>query len=626
MVKHLLTLLFFSVCAINVTFSQVVPLDSSGIYAPKDPTNSVRTMTVADGLTESLIFQHDESWVKIVREDGYSNTRKALEGQDFMHFIPDPASPNTKGRLVINHEIFTSMEQDTTLGFGGGMTIVKVEKVGDYWQVVNDPILGDTSVMVDFSPVGFTTSNCGGAVLPNGNILTGEEIFNQFNINVPGIDPVTHIKYALGRFGYDASDSTYTIPASYPEFGGTKIPFDANFGWMTQIDPNTAKATMKHYHMGRFSHEGGVVLNDNRTIILTDDYVAACLFKFVADVPGDFTAGNLYAFKQDPNSYSGSWVQIDRNIDSLINARDVAIRKGATVFMRLEWASYDSETDEVYISETGRDITRSQPTLGIAIDRGAGLPYHWLNDITEADSVRYDPILKKVDLPYGTVLKLSGATTNTPSVTPFLRGGFNSARTFNFNSVDGQTIVKINDKKFLVMTEDNVGTSRGRISPNFVGNYPFEYPKAFFLDLSIPNPTRDDLMLVLAGSRDTELTGAVFTPDGNTMFVVNQHPNLEENDAPYHKAAVFAFTGFKEGITTSSVEVITDKVNTLFGYPNPVLSVIYLNRVISGNVFDSSGKLIYTVKDRDFINVANFQSGLYFLKTTDGDTLKFVVE
>ncbi|MFN4080082.1 MAG: alkaline phosphatase PhoX [Saprospiraceae bacterium] len=604
-------------------------IQSAQVYAPLDPSKSVQTMTKARGLRENLIFQHDESWVKVTREDGYTAVRKSLEGQDFMHYIPDPASPNTKGTLVINHEIFTSMEKDTVLGFGGSMSIVKVEKKGDDWGIVIDPVLGDTSVAVDFSPVGFTTSNCGGAVLPNGRILTGEEIFNQFNINDNVIDPVTKISAVLkdgGRFGYDATDSTYTIPASYPEFGGMKIPFDANFGWMTEIDPNTAKAVMKHYHMGRFSHEGGVALDDNRTVILTDDFAGACLFKFVADVPGDYTAGNLYAFKQNPDSYTGTWVQIDRNMSSLINARKVAAEKGATLFMRLEWPSYDPETDEVYLSETGRDITSNQAPVGQALNWGATLPRHWTNDIAPGDEVFYDATQRKVDMPYGTILKLSNATSDNPEVKPFIRGGFNSTRTFCFNSVDGQTITKVNNKKYLVVTEDNIGTSRGRISPNYVGSYPFEYPKAFMLDLSIPNPTKDDMLLVVAGSRDTELTGAVFTPDGNTMFVVNQHPSLDDNVPPYHKAAVFAFSGFKAGFTSGLKDLFVGKSGDIKGYPNPAVDVIYLEDNVSGMVFDLAGKSVHRIEERNFINLANYTPGVYVLKTDDGRTLKFVVQ
>lgn len=660
----------------HLSFSQVVPIDSSGVYAPVDQNSSSKTMTKANGLTEDLIFQHDENWVKIefnrpliessnvyaplnianssrkmtkalslkedlifqhdenwvklVRTDGYTAMRKSLEGQDFMHYIPDATNPNTRGTLVINHEIFTSMETDTILGFGSGMSIVKVEKIGDTWSIMNDPILGDTSIAVDFSPVGFTTSNCGGAVLPNGNVISGEEIFSQFNVNNSTIDPVSNIRLVLengGRFGYDATDSTYTIPASYPEFGGMKIPFDANFGWMTEVNPATAKATMKHYHMGRFSHEGGVVLNDNRTVILTDDFVGAGLFKFVADVPGDFTAGNLYAFKQDAGSYSGSWVQIDRNIDSLIHARDVAARKGATMFMRLEWTSVDPETGDVYISETGRDITSNQNDLINSLNRGANIPYHWTNDVTPGDSVFYDATLRKVDLPYGTVLKLTGATTNTPKVTPFLRGGFNSTKTFCFNSVDGQTVVNINDKKYLVFTEDNIGRSRGRISPNFVGSYPYEYPKAFLLDLSIENPTKDDLKLVTVGSRDSELTGAVFTPDGNTMFIVNQHPSLDDNLPPYHKAAVFAYSGFKNGITTAVNDFPNSKESKqILGYPNPVVNEIRFNESISGKVFNMSGQLVFKFENRDFINVTNFTTGTYILISEDGRSMKFIVQ
>ena len=44
-----------------------------------------------------------------------------------------------------------------------------------------------------------------------------------------------------------------------------------NFNWMVEVDPVEARAIRKNYNMGRFGHEGGTAMDDQKTVYLTDD-------------------------------------------------------------------------------------------------------------------------------------------------------------------------------------------------------------------------------------------------------------------------------------------------------------------------------------------------------------------
>lgn len=52
-------------------------------------------------------------------------------------------------------------------------------------------------------------------------------------------------------------------------------------------------APLKHYAMGRFSHENVAIMPDRKTVYQSDDGDATVFFKFVATTAGDLSAGTL---------------------------------------------------------------------------------------------------------------------------------------------------------------------------------------------------------------------------------------------------------------------------------------------------------------------------------------------
>ena len=84
------------------------------------------------------------------------------------------------------------------------------------------------------------------------------------------------------------------------------------------MHPDGTGTSMKHYCLGRISHELVQVMPDNRTVLMGDDATNGGLFMFVADKAKDLSAGTLYVaklgagFSIDPAApgASLSWIKL----------------------------------------------------------------------------------------------------------------------------------------------------------------------------------------------------------------------------------------------------------------------------------------------------------------------------
>ena len=72
-----------------------------------------------------------------------------------------------------------------------------------------------------------------------------------------------------------------------------------HYGWIPEVvvDASGKGTVVKHYAMGRFSHELAHVVADNKTVFFGDDSTNAAFFMFIADTEKDLSAGTLYAAK-----------------------------------------------------------------------------------------------------------------------------------------------------------------------------------------------------------------------------------------------------------------------------------------------------------------------------------------
>lgn len=463
-----------------------IPLDS--IFKEVDSSYTHNTLIVPEGLNVQILFR--EGLDEVVREDGVKAPAKG--SFDMLTYLPSEENPN-KGWLYVSHE---SRYGDEVLGDGGGATMFEIEKdSAGNWNKLSD------FKHVDFTVVGNTQRNCGGQLGPNGMIYTCEES-----------QPMSNSALTYKGKGH-----------KNPQKIGD-LEYWQNFGYVVEVDPKTFKATQKMIAWGRYYHEDVEFMDDNQTVYLTDDHQPGVFFKFVADEPGKYDVGQLYAYRRSDDGETGKWITLPRDTASLLKIRDVAIDSGATLFMRHEW--FERVGNKIYITETGHD----EEDWAKYIEKGAnvGLGFLPYMEGTIARDV------------HGRILVFD---TETNKMSTYLEGGFSSDSSKVFSNPDNITKVSFGGKDYLMICEDLNGTDKGRL-PEYVHKGGKYYTELYLLDLSIENPTVDDLFRFAIGPNRAELTGVMMSPDKSTVFFNVMHPTYK-NGAPYDRSVTVAVSGWE---------------------------------------------------------------------------------
>ncbi len=559
-------------------------------FPPLDTNFTGTTVVLPQSpLHYDVLFREGESMVRLTN----GGSALARGNHDFIGFIPIDGAVD-HGYLIVNHEL---RDSNSVFGDGGGMTVFEARRdATGHWSAVGP------YREVDFSGVRGTWSNCSGANLGDGRVMSAEEYPPSSNARL----------FDGGRYIRDTSDVTV-------DFDGSEytIPAYQNMGWMVEVDVAGARAVRKLYKLGRFSHEAGLIANGGRTVYLTDDNMPAVFFKFEATTPGDFTEGQLYAYRQSDDGTGGSWLAIPMDLQSLIHARDVALSMGATLFVRLEGITQVDGT--VFISETGLD----EFTLDGAMAGGSRPARHLLEHVLyrRKKGAAGSPDTLSFRDYYGRVLAFD-PTTNAIRV--FINGGNGGHQAgLNFSNPDGLAVGSIDGRARLAINEDINGRSMGRVSydANINGRSICEI---YLLDPTLDHPNVDDLTRILIGPTGAETTGGVFTPDGSTYFVDIQHPSAK-NPPPFNRSATIAITGL--GSIARYDDPGFDRANTAFQiHPNPVTRSLMFNRITDVSIYDVRGNRVLVARGARSIDVSELAAGVYYLQTIDGDVKKFIVQ
>ncbi|MFK8036969.1 MAG: PhoX family phosphatase [Crocinitomicaceae bacterium] len=464
-----------------------VLIDTTPLFTDISSDFKTETLLLPTGFTYQVLFSEGD---EVVREDQKGFPAKG--NHDLTVFIPDSLSPSTKGWVYISHE---TKSKDIGLGDGGGATMFQIELIDSNWQVVSN------YEHIDFSEVGYTNRNCGGSITPYGTILTCEESWS-------------HNTEYLYMNGTGLRDTSWV----------NGRPAYQNMGFVVEVDPKTRKAIKKHYQMGKFVHEDVHCSVDGKAVYLTDDMNPAVFFKFVPNVPYEYESGKLFAFQESETGEMGTWLEMPNDTAAWLDIRNVALKAGATMYVRHEWIV--EHNGKLYISETGQDdynLTQSHQKGGQFSSYAKTM-------------LRKGNYGEDFDDPYGRILVFDPKDNSMRS---YIEGGVMMDSVGVFSNPDCNTVVTIRGKSYLVLSEDLIGLNRGRSGEN-----PKHYQnELYFLDLSIENPTVNDLKRFAISPRNSETTGVVFTPDGKHMILNIQHPD-RRNPAPFNKSCTIIVSGF----------------------------------------------------------------------------------
>jgi secreted PhoX family phosphatase len=458
-------------------FFSILPLHAQYPFKEIPFQEKTNTFLLTKTLAYTVLFKTGDTV--------YTNTGKwgFAKGQhDMILAIPGSSSNNIL--LAVSHECNDS---SSLFGDGGGMSIVPIEYKNNLWYV------SDTIKNIDFTSVGGTYNNCSGTYVKEKNtILTAEEgtPFNNESL------------YKKGKGYRDTSDINH-------------LRRFENTGWMVEVDPRSKTALHKLYKMGRFVHESALVLADGKTVFLTDDFAPSVFFKFVATEKNSFEEGQLYAYKEGTVSDTSHWIKLPMQLDSLLDIRNIALRMGASYFLRMEWIT--QVDNKMYITATGYDHFKIENTYN-------GKPASYLLPYIKNNTI---------DQPYGSVLEFDLKTNNIRST---IDGGAGiKQHDKHFSNPDAISSVVKNGKIYLIIQEDIIDNTRGRVGANALAEHLF-VNEIYWLDLSIKNPTVDDLQRFAIAPNGSETTGGAFITGNPRFYFINiQHPD-SINSAPFNKS------------------------------------------------------------------------------------------
>ena len=183
---------------------------------------------------------------------------------DFNAFIPTNQE-GTRGYL------YTAWEDRPA---GISQIEIQWDSTSNQWDVIS-------SQMLNLSSINGGWVLCFGTVSPWGSPLFSEELYFDDTEDWNNVN----YRYHQGQ----------QLLASY--LGTYPNPYD--YGFIVEMEDSDTNNPdlIRHYTMGRYSHENAQVMPDNKTVYLSDDGYDTVFYKFIADAPGDLSEGTLYAAK-----------------------------------------------------------------------------------------------------------------------------------------------------------------------------------------------------------------------------------------------------------------------------------------------------------------------------------------
>ncbi|MCW5621138.1 MAG: PhoX family phosphatase [Burkholderiales bacterium] len=548
-----------------ITFAPVPVSTNDAVHVPEGYVARV-LYAWGDPVSDGPAFRPDAA---------NSAAEQALQAgmhHDGMHYfpLPDEAGTHNRGLLVINHEYVDdgllhrdgmrtwSAEKVRKSQAAHGVSVIEVRQgADDQWQVVrpshygrritantpmriSGPAAGHAWLRTRDDPQGNrvlgTLNNCANGFTPWGTYLACEENFPYYFAH-RGETSAAQRRYGLGTKGFG-----YRWEEFDERFDAQRHPNEPNrFGWVVEIDPfDPDHVPVKRTALGRFSHEGAAhtLARDGRVVIYSgDDQRNEYIYKFVSRDRYDpahpsaardlLDHGTLYVARFTAGG-AGEWLELShgRNglttengfasqAEVLIHARLAADRAGATMMDRPEWIAINPVGGEAYCALSNNSRRGALPPSVNARDGSTRLAS--AHPPIDAANPRADNV-------FGHILRWREAQGDAASTDfqwdifihcgdpshpdPVKRGDI---RGDTFGSPDGLWIDR--DGRLWIQTDASPAVlNKGNYAS--LGNN----------QMLCADTATGEVRRFLTGPRGCEITGAVGTPDGRTLFVNIQHP------------------------------------------------------------------------------------------------------
>lgn len=597
-----------------------------------------------------------------------------------VYVIQDAKKPDSVATVFAS---FDKNSKDDVLGNGGGLVYFKIKRSASdgAWKVAKVDSLSKNRdvyfVNVDFSSVKGTLKNTAFS-----NLGTLENTTQRFLVT----EDVTAIRSNKDLQSADTSDYEYPDQVTLATQSrsvipkGQKLKRFLSHGWPIQIDGYTGKVIGKFHRLGR-----GVtaITNDGSSLIFAYGGNPSVLMKYTPyteissirnqDFPnGDPVKGDGYvlltAYKQnedgtggfsvnvslrldsvpgsDPSNPDAKDVKYSQLFDSLVVAKEAAIRAGATLFANIGdiAVTKDEYGQTVYlitekgVDNSGNAYTRHKEQLAL--------------HLKSLDSTTTPVNDGRFEDPYGRILVLNGNEGKNISV---LTKGGESKGDYFFSNPDKLEVITTdpNTNATLFAVKENIpATSLGRnpaaltndkkvneayyfeLTTSLQGVLPLDYATSIVLPIPFEN-----YKLYTSGSNGSLLSsnGGFFGEGVGTYL-----PNSKMNNGKVYDTYLTVVNGYNgtdksrilavrnlypsNKCTVTSLLAEESAHNTFTVWPNPTQGKLTVDESATYTVSTLAGVAIKTFPDTRQLDLSEVEKGIYFVKRDDGSVRKVIVE